>query len=173
MSNYKILHTQLKDLDLACQLFDEAIKWQKRKGYPVYRNNDREAQKADIKKKQHYKLMDENEIAAIFSVWYADEGVWRSRDNNDSIFLHRVVTNQKHKGLRIFQYILDWSIQHAQNEKRQYIRLDTWDDNPPLINYYKSFGFDVVEHFQIPNTEEFQLNCRGNKVILMEYKVSV
>ena len=171
MSLYKIHHTELKDLDFTCHLFDEAIKWQIKKGYPSYLDNDRALQESDIKKRQHYKVVHENEIAAIFSVWYMDEGVWRSRDKGDSVFLHRVVVNNKYKGQRIFQHILDWSVEHVKKENRKYIRLDTWDGNPPLIDYYKSFDFDVVGHFQIPDSEEFQRNCRGNRVVLMEYMV--
>ena len=80
MTSYKIVNSDIKDLDFACYLFDEAIAYQKRKGYPEYRSNDRTGQETDIKNKQHFKLVVNDEIAAIFRIW-----------NNDKIFGENVI----------------------------------------------------------------------------------
>lgn len=167
----KIVPTELIDLDFSCSLFDKAISYQKSKGYPEYRWDDREVQRKYIKAGIHYKVLINNEIAAVFNVHFQDKKIWRDMDKNNSVYLHGVLTNPNHKGKRIFGDIIKWVSSYGEKHHKNTIRLDTWFNNPVLINYYKSFGFQEVEDFQIPTSDDIPLNCRGNRVTLMEYKI--
>ncbi len=167
-----ILPTQAEDLDQACLIFDEAIAYQKRKGYPVYVSNDRQGVAESIKNGLHYKLLINNEIACVFNLAYADPVIWGEREIGDAVYLHRVITNQKFKGRRLFGNIMEWTLLHAKAKGLYRLRLDTWADNPDLENYYISFGFRVVGHATVPDTEEVSINCRGNQVVLMEYPLA-
>ena len=169
--NYTILASELADLDKACALYEDAIAFQKRKGYPQYRWDDRAAQKEYIETGRHFKVMIADEIAGIFNVQTTDEKVWRERDQGDAIYLHGVLVHSSFKGLGLFKKILDWVADYARAKEKAFVRLDTWANNPKLENYYKALGFQLIEHFQIPNTEDTPLNCRGNEVVLMEYPV--
>lgn len=169
--DYIIKNTDLKDLDFACSLFEEAISYQKRKGYPEYRWDDREMQKEYILTGRHFKVVLANEIASVFNIQFNDENIWREMDKGRSIYLHGVLTNPKHKGKRIFGHVLNWTIAYALANDKTTIRLDTWSNNPDLTNYYATFGFKKIEDFQIPNSCNIPFNCRGNKVTLMEYKI--
>ena len=79
--------------------------------------------------------------------------------------------NKKFKGQRLVGQILDWSIDYVTANSLPYVRMDTWADNPNIIAYYQSFGFSIVEFFQNPDTEELPVQARGNRVVLLEYKV--
>ena len=171
MNKFNIVNSELEDLDFACHLFDEAIAYQKRKGFPEYRCDDRELQAIDIERRQHYKVVAQEEIAAVFSVWYDDKVVWRKRDQGKSIYLHRIVVNPAFKGQQILFHITAWAVAHAKSNDKTSIRLDTWAGNPSLINYYKKFNYEFIEEFQLPNTDEVGVNCRGNKVALLEFLV--
>jgi hypothetical protein len=46
--------------------------------------------------------------------------------------------------------------------------MDTWADNPNLIAYYKSFGFEVTGYFTTPDTNELPMQQRNNKIVLLE-----
>jgi len=166
----KIIPTEINDLDFCCHLFQEAIAYQKRKGYPQYIWDDREVQKKYILNGTHFKVVLRNEIVAMFNLQDADPIVWREMDQGNSIYLHGVLINPKFKGQRIVGRILDWSVNYSRNKEKTEIRIDTWFDNPPLTDYYQTFGFQMVEGFQIPCSDDTPLNCRGNKVALMEYK---
>ena len=166
-----IEHTELGDLNFACRLYDEAIKYQQRKSYPEYRWDDREMQRKYIIQGTHYKVVIENEIAAIFNIHLSDPIIWREMDKGKSVYLHGVLINPKHKGKRLFGDILNWSIDYAKEYHKENIRLDTWYNNPDLLNYYLSFGFEEIENFQIPCKEDIPLNCRGNIVTLMEFQL--
>lgn len=168
MKSYQILHSKPEDLDTLCRLFDEAIAYQKRKGYPEYRSNERETVAALIGEKLHFKLVIEGEIACVFNLSYDDSIVWRERHTGNSIYLHRVITNQQFKGQQLFGKVLDWTLQRAREEGMQYVRLDTWADNPSLVNYYQHFGLKFVEYFTMPVRDDLSVNCWGNRVILLE-----
>ena len=171
MNNFEIKNTELEDLDFACSLYDEAIKYQKRKGYPEYRWDDREVQKQYIEQGTHYKVIVDDEIACIFNVHFSDALIWRHMDVGTSVYLHGVLINPKHKGKQIFGNVLDWTIDFAKANNKENIRLDTWYNNPDLLHYYLGFGFKEVEDFQTPDGENIPLNCRGNMVTLMEYTI--
>ena len=173
MKTYTIIKSEKKDLEIACQFFEEAIKYQKRKGYPSYVIVDREAIKKDIEMGRHYKLISQNEIGCVFSITYSDKMAWREKDRDKAIYLHRILVNPKHKGQMHLGKIMNWTTQLAKQQGIERIRLDTWDHNPDLINYYKRFGFEIAEHSCYPNTKEYPINCRGNAVVLMECKIAL
>ena len=70
--NLQIAPTRLEDLNQACHLFDDAIAYQQRKGYPVYRTNDRTGVEQSIRDGLLYKWRQvgqaggDVEIAAVF-----------------------------------------------------------------------------------------------------------
>ncbi len=171
MNNLLIKNTEIHDLDFACYLYEEAIKYQKKNGYPTYRWDDRVVQKKYIEAGCHYKVISNNDIAAIFNIQFQDKLIWREMDDGTAIYLHGVLINPPYKGKRIFGDILSWVSDFAKRNNKQKVRLDTWYNNPNLFNYYSSFGFEEVEEFQTPDGEDIPLNCRGNLVTLMEYKV--
>lgn len=172
MSSFQILNSEIDDLDFACFLYDEAIKYQRENGYPEYRWDDRAVQADYIKKGLHYKVVIETQIAAIFNIQFSDKNTWREMDKGDSIYLHGVITNPNFKGLKLFGKILDWSIQFAKEKEKSTIRMDTWHGNSNLISYYLDFGFKIVGNYQLPDSEDIPLNCRGNKVVLMELNLT-
>ena len=171
MTNYQILNTIKSDLPFIYWLFDEAIAFQKRKNVPVWPTYDKPVLNQDIEQKLQYKIVKEGEIACIFTICYSDKIVWREHDKDDSIFLHRIVTNPKFKGQKLFEKVFEWSKKHAQEKGLKYVRMDTWGDNPNLIAYYQSFGFEKVEYFTTPDTEELPIQQRENYVVLLEFKL--
>jgi hypothetical protein len=49
--------------------------------------------------------------------------------------------------------------------------MDTWAANPTIINYYKSFGFSVIENYTTPDSEELPLHNRKLALTLLEYEL--
>jgi len=50
--------------------------------------------------------------------------------------------------------------------------MDTWADNESLINYYKSFGFKLIENYKTTNAPELPMQNRNLNVALLEIKLS-
>jgi ribosomal protein S18 acetylase RimI-like enzyme len=166
-----VIHTEASDLKQIFELFEHSIQYQEKKGYPVWRNYDKNAIIKDIEDKNQYKVMVDSTIAIVFSVRYDDKVIWRDLDKGNSIYLHRIVVNPEFKGQRLFGSILDWAIDHAKQKGISSIRMDTWADNPTIINYYKSFGFTFVENYTTPESEELPVHNRNLALTLLEYNV--
>ena len=164
-----IINTQPSDLPFIYKLFDEAIAYQKRNGYPVWPDYDKDVLRQDIAQQLQYKVLTDDRMHGVFSIGYTDKMVWRERENGQALYLHRIVVNPKMKGQKLFGKILDWARQHAQEKQLQSIRMDTWADNPTIIDYYRSFGFSIVDYYTTPNSEALPVQQRGNDVVLLEY----
>jgi ribosomal protein S18 acetylase RimI-like enzyme len=171
MELYAIVNTEIKDLHFIYSLFEEAISYQKRKGYSVWAGYDKEVLKKEIETKQQYKIVINNTTACIFSICYSDEIIWRERDKGDSLYLHRIAVNPVYKGQKQFGRILNWCVDYAIKRKLQHIRMDTCEDNPTLVKYYESFGFRIVGKLTTPDSEELPIPQRNNRVVLLEFRI--
>lgn len=166
-----VSNTTMSDLPLIYQLFEHSIHYQETKGYPVWKNYDKKALIKDIEEKNQYKVHVGSEMGIVFSVAYSDKVIWRNLEDGNAIYLHRIVVNPKFKGQKLFGAILAWAIQHAQQKKLSSIRMDTWATNPVIIEYYKSFGFTVIENYTTPDSEELPVHNRKLALTLLEYKL--
>lgn len=165
-----VVHTQITDLPQIFELFEHSIHYQEKNGYPVWRNYDKQAIVKDIETGNQYKVVVDSTIAIVFSARYTDKIIWRSLDTGNSMYLHRIVVNPAFKGHRLFGIILNWAIEHSTQKKLSSIRMDTWAANPTIIDYYKSFGFRVIENFTTPDSEELPVHNRNLALTLLEYK---
>ncbi|MEO1258988.1 MAG: GNAT family N-acetyltransferase [Bacteroidota bacterium] len=172
MKKYRIINTEISDLPFIYSMFDDAIVYQRRNNFPVWENYDKDILNVDIGEKRQFKLVDPaGEIACIFTICFDDKITWRERDQGNAVYLHRIVVNKKFKGQRLVGQILEWSVNYVKEKNIPFVRMDTWADNPTIIAYYQSFGFAIVEYFTNPDTDELPVQARGNRVVLLEYKV--
>lgn len=163
-----IIQATADDLNRIYYLFDEAIKFQKVKNYVGWKNYDKEFIKADVSRGLLFKVVNNNDILGIFCICYTDKLIWRHREQNDALYLHRIVLNRNFQGLKIFDIILSWSRVYAQFHERRFIRMDTWAENEKLINYYKSYGFRFVENYTTEDTADLPEQHRNLNVALLE-----
>jgi len=170
--NWKITNTDMDDLDEACEMFDDAIAYQKGKNVPQYVTNDRARVAKMIKERMHYKMVIDGEIACVFGTSLEEKIVWRHRERGDAIYLNKIITKQKFKGLQLLKYVVKWAVEYAIQLDRSYVRLDTWNDNASLKSYYEKFGFAIVEPFLMPTDERLSPNCWGGRAVLMEIDVN-
>ncbi|HNV28833.1 MAG TPA: GNAT family N-acetyltransferase [Cyclobacteriaceae bacterium] len=168
-NTYEVIYTEMSDLGLIFELFEQSINYQEKKGYPVWRNYDRNAIIKDIENKNQYKVIIGSSIAIVFSVGYADKIIWRHHDKGDSLYLHRIVVNSKLKGQRL--EIVDRAIHHCKQKGLNTLRMDTWANNSTLIEYYKTFGFNVIENYTTPDSIELPVHNRNLALTLLEYKI--
>ena len=168
----EVRNTDTSDLEEIFALFEYSIQYQEKKGYPVWRNYDQNTIIKDIKDGNHLKAVIDKKIAIAFSVRYSDKLIWRELDKGNSIYLHRIVVNPEFKGQRQFGTILNWAIEHSKQKGFSNIRMDTWADNPTIIEYYKGFGFSFVENYTTPDNEELPVHNRNLALALLEYGLS-
>ena len=164
-----IHNTTVDDLDFIYHLFDEAILYQKKKGFPVWNGYDKNVLKADVKNKLQYKITEDDTILCVFSICLHDPIIWREKEKEDAIYLHRIVVNPRYKGQKQFEKILSWAKGFAKRKNLSYIRIDTWGDNQSILNYYQSYGFKFIENYTTPTTENLPIQHRNLYLALLEY----
>lgn len=172
LPEYKIVNTSADDLEFIYWLFDEAIAYQKRKNYIVWNNYDKDLLQSEVKDRRQYKIVIHNKTAMIFSVVYDDRLLWGEKEKGDSIYLHRIVVNPEFKGHRLFDAVLQWSIEHALSMNLKFVRMDTWASNPNIIKYYESFGFIFTGNRHTPNSPDLPIQHRALHVALLEFSLN-
>jgi ribosomal protein S18 acetylase RimI-like enzyme len=171
IENISISNTSLQDFEQIKWLFDEAIKLQNKNGYKVWDSIDEMALQKEITNNLQFKVVQNDIILCIFSIQYSDPFIWQDKDQNDAIYLHRIVTNPNFKGQRLFENVLNWAFQFAKQNKRKHLRMDTWAENHQLIDYYKSFGFHFIGNYKTTETEELPIQNRNLNVALLELTI--
>lgn len=83
-------------------------------------------------------------MACIFAVEFSDPLIWKEKNGDPSIYLHRIVSHSSFRGNNFMLPIVEWAKDFGKENLLQFIRLDTWGDNPKLINYYVKSGFRHV-----------------------------
>lgn len=63
-----IKNTEESDLEFIFELFERSIDYQEKKGYPVWRNYDRNAVIRDLENRNQYKVIVDSKIVIVFSV---------------------------------------------------------------------------------------------------------
>ena len=167
---FRIVNTQMEDLPVIVRLFEESVAYQERHGYPTWKNYDKNAIVRDIENRNQYKAINDAGMGIVFSVNYTDKIIWRHMDDGLSIYLHRIVVNPAFKGQKLFGLVLDWVKDHVKQKNLKNIRMDTWADNPNIIEYYKRFGFEVIGNYTTPDTEELPVHNRNLRLTLLEYR---
>src|SRR5206468_160950 len=70
--------------------------------------------------------------------------IWGERDNNDSIYIHRIATRTEFRGNRFIDAIVAWAKDYALSQGKEHVRLDTLGNNIKLIEHYTSAGFTFL-----------------------------
>lgn len=170
--NIKIVNTTKDDLTIIFWLFKQAMELQGKKGYKVWEGIDKIALEKDVENKLQYKIVSGDNILCIFSIQRNDPFIWREKDRDDAIYLHRIVVNPKYKGQKQFEKVLNWATQFATQNNLKFVRMDTWADNEKIIDYYKSFGFKFIENFRTPDAPELPVQNKHLNVALLEFKLN-
>jgi len=169
--NFKIINTTKEDIDKISWLFEQAMVLQGKNGYKVWTGIDKIALAKDIENGLQYKIVKDKDILCIFSIQLNDPFIWRDKDQNDAIYLHRIVVHPNFKGQRQFEKVLNWAKQFARQKNLKFVRMDTWADNEKIIDYYKSFGFEFIEYSKTTDASELPIQNRNLNVALLEMEL--
>ena len=167
----KIINSALEDIDTIFKLYDAAVEHQKKVFHKHWQGFDRGLVETEIAEHRQWKIVLEGEIACIFAITYNDSAIWKERDVDPSIYIHRIVTNPKFRGRAFVKGIIEWAKDFCVENKKKFIRMDTWADNPKLVDYYVNCGFKYVGD-TLPNSfGDLPKHYSGNPLALFEIEV--
>lgn len=154
----EIENCSLRDADTILNLYEAAIQLQTQKNMVVWPKFEKSFVEKEINEQRQWKLMVGNEIACNWAITFEDKEIWEEKDNNDSIYIHRIATHPGFRGNRFIDWIVRWAKGYALSKGRQYVRLDTLGNNTRLIEHYKSAGFSFLGMCKLTNTKSLPAN---------------
>src|SRR5690349_15802615 len=138
------LNSTVTDIPKLYELYDSAIAYQKERSLRHWGKFEQALLEKEIAEKRQWKIMEGNEIACIFMIAYEDPYIWGERNNDPSIYIHRIVTNPAFRGRQYMRSIVEWAKEHAKATGKRFVRMDTWGDNKKLTDYYIGYGFKLL-----------------------------
>ncbi len=129
------------DLPMIFEMYEMAIAHQKKVSHLHWQAFDREMVSQEISEGRQWKIMVDGQAACVFVSTFSDPHIWGEKDREPSIYLHRIVTRPDFRGRNFVQEIVNWAKIYGKKNGRKFIRMDTWGDNPKLIEYYQKCGF--------------------------------
>jgi ribosomal protein S18 acetylase RimI-like enzyme len=164
----EILPTVGDDTPRIFELYDKAIAFQQTVFDKTWISFAPEQVATEIAEQRLWKIIDDDQIANIFSITYSDPILWGERSNAPAIYIHRIVTNPEFRGRGYVHAITDWAKQHAKEKGLRYVRMDTWSDNKKLSDYYQSFGYKFLGNVTPEESDTLPPHYRGLSLALLE-----
>jgi GNAT superfamily N-acetyltransferase len=142
----------LKDVNAILELYEAAMQLQTQKKMVVWPKFEKSFIEKEIAEGRQWKLMINGAIACNWAITFNDKEIWASRDANNAIYIHRIVTHPAFRGNRYIDDIVKWAKTYAISKARQYVRLDTLGNNTKLIGHYTSAGFQFLGITRLTDT---------------------
>jgi ribosomal protein S18 acetylase RimI-like enzyme len=167
-----ITNSNLNDIPEIFRLYKLATEFQKLKfpdnQWPEF---DKELISTEVLENRQFKLIIENKIACVWAITFSDVQIWEDKENNSSVYIHRISTNPEFRGQNFVQKIVDWAKNYATGKNKEFIRMDTCGKNERLINHYKNCGFDFLGIKKLENTSELPIHYHNADVCHFEIKL--
>ncbi len=140
----QIINSTPQDFDSIFKLYDAAVEYQKTVFHRQWQGFEPGLVETEIRENRQWKILVDEQIACIFAITFNDFAIWGERDQNDAIYIHRIVTNPDFRGGNFVRFITAWAKDYAGSLGKKYVRMDTWGDNEKLIGYYQKCGFNFL-----------------------------
>lgn len=167
----KIVNSIAKDLDTIFEFYDLAVAHQKKVFNKHWQGFSRDLVTQEIEENRQYKILVNEQVAAIFAITYSDPQIWEARNADSAIYIHRIVTHPDFRGYGFVKAIINWAKAYTKSNNINYIRMDTWADNEKLLAYYTGCGFNHVGSIKIAPNSGLPKHYEGISLNLFEIKV--
>lgn len=166
-----ILNSQAEDIDTIFDFYDIAVAYQKKVFNKHWQGFSRTMVAREIEESRQFKILVNDKVACVFAITFNDPQIWEERDQQPSVYIHRIVSHPDFRGSAFVKNIVDWAKNYASKNKLEYVRMDTWADNAKLLAYYTSFGFQHVGEIEIKPNSGLPKHYEGISLNLFEIKV--
>ena len=60
----------------------------------------------EINEERQWKLLIDGEIACVWAIAFSDPQIWEEKDRDPAIYIHRIATSSKFRGLKLVKNLL-------------------------------------------------------------------
>lgn len=166
-----IIPSEGSDIEHIFELYDAAIAYQKTVFNKHWQGFKRSLVECELAEQRQWKIVVDGQIACIFAIAFNDPEIWKEKDRDPSIYIHRIVTNPAFRGQNFVTEIISWAKEFSQTHGKDFIRLDTWGDNPRLIAHYQKCGFNYLGNVIPERSETLPKHYEDVELALFEIPV--
>jgi hypothetical protein len=160
------------DLAFARAAYDRAQATQQKLGVPTWPGFSDESILAEIREGRLFRIMDGSALAGVFTVAYEDDAIWGELERGAHIYLHRIARTEHRAASPLMQTIVSWSLAQCEAMGREGLRVDTWAENPAIIAYYRTMGFELIETRRMTADARLSPHYHGLELALLERPLS-
>jgi ribosomal protein S18 acetylase RimI-like enzyme len=169
----QIVNATPTDIEAIFSLYAQASAYQKAKQHVVvWPQFERQLVATEINEQRQWKLMIDQHIACVWATTFSDVQIWEEKDQDAAVYIHRIATSPNFRGQNFVNTIVAWARTYAQNNHKDYIRLDTLGHNVKLIEHYKNAGFTFLGMFDLKNTSELPAHYQTAPACLFEIELN-
>jgi hypothetical protein len=122
----------------------------------------------EIRSGRLFRVMDGDTLAGVFTVAYEDGAIWGDMERGSHIYLHRIARTEHRAGAPLMQSIVSWALAQCEAMARDGLRMDTWAENPAIIAYYQTMGFELIGTRRMTNDPRLSPHYHGLELALLE-----
>ena len=167
----RIVNCTPEDLPLLLHLYEVARNYQRERSNRQWQEFDPALVLTEINEQRQWKILRDDKLVCIFLTAYQDPYIWGERDADPAVYIHRIVTHPDWHGQNYTSRIIDWAKEHGRANNKKFIRMDTWGDNPKLIDYYVRCGFRYLETITPTSTENLPPHYSCISLSLFEIEI--
>ena len=164
----EISNSEVNDLEVIFDLYARATKYMISKNQVSWPEFPRELIEDEIKDQRQWKLTIDSEIAGIWATALDDELIWGKKNNEPSVYLHRIAINPAFRGRNLVKEIVLWADDYCRVNELKYVRMDTVGFNEGLIKHYKRNGFEFLGVRPLESTEGLPAHYKQGDVCFFE-----
>ncbi|MFT3908364.1 MAG: GNAT family N-acetyltransferase [Ferruginibacter sp.] len=132
------------DIETIFQLYRDGTAYQKQLGKKHWKGFERTLIETEINEHRQWKIMIDDEVACVFAITFSDPVLWKERNADPAIYIHRIAAHRSFRGNGFVKFIVEWAKQYAKANSKQFIRMDTGSGNDKLNEYYMCCGFNYL-----------------------------
>ncbi|WOC41161.1 GNAT family N-acetyltransferase [Polaribacter sp. HL-MS24] len=125
----------------------------------------------ELEEGKQFKLVVDGQIACVWAIAFSDPQIWKEKNTDAAIYIHRIATNPIFRGNNFVQKIVNWAQEYVKDRNINYIRLDTVGENNGLIQHYQNCGFAFLGLFQLSETKGLPEHYYNATVCLFEIAI--
>lgn len=164
----KITYSTTEDISLIFSLYDAGTLLQKKVAQKQWLGFERSLIEKEISEKRLWKIVEGSQIVCVFSIAFNDPAIWKEKDSDPAIYIHRIATHPDYHGNGYVKHIVAWSREYASENQKQFIRMDTGSGNDKLNNYYVSCGFNYLGVIATDDSPELPAHYKNGTSSLFE-----
>jgi GNAT superfamily N-acetyltransferase len=122
----------------------------------------------EIRDGRLYRVSDYGALTGVFTVAYEDGAIWGDLERGAHIYLHRIARSENRPQARLMESVITWALVKCDSMGRDGLRVDTWADNPAIIAYYQTMGFELIGTRRMTTDPRLSVHYHGLELALLE-----